>query len=159
MKIEFRLKTLEELIKTDGIKMVDKGFTVEGEHETLVGELLGNLGRAFRSKEVHTESNGEQTPIIELKDGIYFINKWMCSEWEVCDEKEAEFEEIGEGFILEDDDKDYLEVQSPSDNYISFKNSKESVYFSTSSMGVNLTFEQFDEIVKYVNKLKRIKGE
>lgn len=147
MKVKFTIKTLEGLLLTNGIKYEDEAFTCEGEKDNFLFEMIRFCGESGESEEVE---NG----MVYWKE--YAVYEWMCSSWEVINEKEDRFNNFKDSlFRLEDGTKIVIGVNH--ETLRRFLEGNRNIYIEIGGMYIEMTFDEWKEIdfkVKEIIKLK-----
>lgn len=75
MKIEVKIKTAEEFLRIEGVKLNEGNIKVEGKIGQFVTGMYYLMGKSFTINTQH-----EDTVCV---DGKWFIQPWMCSEWDI----------------------------------------------------------------------------
>ena len=149
MKVKFTIKTLEELLLTKGIKYEDEEFTCEGEKDVFLFEMIKFCGENGESEEAE---DGE----VNWKG--YAVYEWMCSSWEVTNEKEDRFNNFKDSlFRLNDGTKIVIGVNQ--ETLRGFLKRDSNIYLKIGEMYIGMTFNEWKEIDSKVKEIIKLKEE
>lgn len=149
MKVKFTIKTLEELLSTNGIKYENEVFTCEGKKNNFVFGMISLCGRSGKCEQFNNEK--------VYYEG-YEICEWMCSSWEVINEKEERFNNFKDSsFRLEDGTKVVIGVNQ--ETLRSFLKRDSNIYLKIGEMYTGMTFNEWKELDSKVKEIIELKEE
>lgn len=147
MKVKFTIKTLEELLSTNGIKYENEVFTCEGEENSFVFGMISLCGRSGKCEQFNNEK--------VYYEG-YEIYEWMCSSWEVINEKEERFNNFKDSLFRLEDGTNIM-IGLDQGTLPRFLESESVIYLEFSKTCIGATIDEWkalDSKVKEIIKLK-----
>ena len=149
MKVKFTIKTLEELLSTNGIKYENGVFTREGKKDNFIFGMISLCGRSGKCEQFNNEK--------VYYEG-YNIYEWMCSSWEVINEKEERFNNFKDSsFRLEDGTNIIIGLNQ--ETLPHFLESESVIYLEVGETYISATIDEWKELDSKVKEIIELKEE
>ena len=156
MSVEIKFKTIEELLKTEGVEFKDGEFSHPNGYRNFTLNMQKLCGESYN---ISQDKFGRY--ILNLPLGTVCVEKWMCSEWtekNICKDKFNNFTPS----TFKDSDGAELKIDINQYRPETFVSDSENIYIlvkeDADMASIVLTFEQWDNLNKIVEEMKLLKS-
>ena len=149
MKVKAKIKTLEELLLTEGVTYEFGAFTCRGERNCLPSSMFKDCGK---------EVVGDLTTHGNVKIGLGgYIEPWMCSSW-IQESKQDRLDNF-KAEKIELESGRWIKVDINHSNVDDFIKRRPNIFISTNSHYLGINFDEWLAISKKVNEIIELKAE